>query len=121
MEINFDTFKGQYYNQRVGIRYVETGSTEKKWCLAQEGHILSLKPLSDLEDDEDTISEILSNDIMNPSIGKDVDISKFIGNLHLSEVTCIDYLRSKGYALPWMGLSVDEMVQREWITFNTKP
>lgn len=26
-----------------------------------------------------------------------------------------DYLRSKGYALPWMGLSVDEMVAAGWI------
>ena len=26
-----------------------------------------------------------------------------------------DYLRSKGYALPWMGLSVEEMVDAGWI------
>lgn len=26
-----------------------------------------------------------------------------------------DYLRSKGYALPWMGLSVDQMIEAEWI------
>lgn len=29
-----------------------------------------------------------------------------------------DYLRSKGYALTWMGLSVDEMVEAEWIKIN---
>jgi len=28
---------------------------------------------------------------------------------------CGDYLKSKGYALPWMGLSVDEMVDAGWI------
>ncbi len=27
----------------------------------------------------------------------------------------LDCLRSKGYALPWMGLSVDEMVKAGWI------
>lgn len=27
----------------------------------------------------------------------------------------IDFLRSKGYALPWMGLSVEEMVEYGWI------
>lgn len=27
----------------------------------------------------------------------------------------IDYLRSKGYALPWMGLSVEELVEAGWI------
>jgi len=26
-----------------------------------------------------------------------------------------DYLRSKGYALPWMGLSVEQMVEAGWI------
>lgn len=27
----------------------------------------------------------------------------------------IDFLRSRGYALPWMGISVDELVQWGWI------
>ena len=27
----------------------------------------------------------------------------------------VDYLRSKGYALPWMGLSVQEMIDAGWI------
>lgn len=26
-----------------------------------------------------------------------------------------DYLRSRGYALPWMGLSVEELVNRGWV------
>lgn len=34
------------------------------------------------------------------------------GNLKLSD---FDYLRSRGYALPWMGLSVNEMVEAGWI------
>lgn len=29
--------------------------------------------------------------------------------------TILDYLRSKGYALPWMGISVEEMVDAGWI------
>ncbi|MDR4892247.1 MULTISPECIES: hypothetical protein [unclassified Chryseobacterium] len=35
------------------------------------------------------------------------DLIKF---LHL-----FDYLRSKGYALPWMGLSVEKMIEYGWI------
>lgn len=27
----------------------------------------------------------------------------------------VDYLRSKGYALPWMGLSVEQLVEYGWI------
>lgn len=36
-----------------------------------------------------------------------------IGFQDMSHVT--DYLRSRGYALPWMGLSVEEMVDAGWI------
>jgi len=36
------------------------------------------------------------------------------GNLMNHYAVC-DYLRSKGYALPWMGLSVGEMVEASWI------
>lgn len=31
-----------------------------------------------------------------------------------------DYLRSKGYAIPWMGLSVEEMVEAGWIKLITQ-
>lgn len=30
-------------------------------------------------------------------------------------VHAIDYLRSKGYALPWMGLTVEEMIEAGWV------
>jgi len=30
----------------------------------------------------------------------------------------VDFLRSKGYALPFMGLSVDELVNYGWIKFK---
>lgn len=29
--------------------------------------------------------------------------------------TTVDYLRSRGYALPWMGLSVEELVNIGWV------
>lgn len=31
-----------------------------------------------------------------------------------------DYLRSRGYALPWMGVSVEEQIKRGWIKLKTK-
>jgi hypothetical protein len=30
-------------------------------------------------------------------------------------IFAVDFLRSKGYALPWMGVSVEEQVKRRWI------
>lgn len=35
--------------------------------------------------------------------------------LNISQANTVDFLRSKGYALPWMGLSVEEMVEAGWI------
>lgn len=35
-------------------------------------------------------------------------------------IAIVDYLRSKGYALPWMGYSVEDMVQAEWIKLKEK-
>lgn len=32
---------------------------------------------------------------------------------------CVEYLRSKGYALPWMGLTVEEMVEAGWIKLKS--
>lgn len=31
-----------------------------------------------------------------------------------------DYLRSRGYALPWLGVSVEEQIKRGWIKLKTK-
>lgn len=31
-----------------------------------------------------------------------------------------DYLRSKGYALPWMGISVEEQISKGWVKLSTR-
>lgn len=42
--------------------------------------------------------------------------SKRVWHKNESDISiAVDYLRSRGYALPWMGLSVDEMVEAGWI------
>lgn len=33
----------------------------------------------------------------------------------LKMIKFMDYLRSKGYALPWMGLSVEELIEYGWV------
>jgi hypothetical protein len=123
MEINFDTFKGQYYNQNVGVRYVETGSTEKKSCLTQDGHMLSLKSLFSItKKDTIEVGRIKGYKGENKFIEGRGIIHRLRTLYHKHEIpfTAVDYLRSKGYALPWMGISVDEMVEREWITLDSK-
>lgn len=92
-----------------------------------KNYCLDLKPLSSITD-EDAI--ILMN-IIYPEFDKKEILYKkdrfiyFISKnpiYHISmecvEDNCIyvfDYLRSKGYALPWMGLSVEKQIEYGWI------
>ena len=75
---------------------------------------LELKPLSQIGD-EDAV-EISK---FYPSFGSDIrnavkELFKEWNVLELSIETG-DYLRSKGYALPWMDLSVEDLVEYGWI------
>lgn len=46
----------------------------------------------------------------------DEDAVEVIG---VSECHRADYLRSKGYALPWMGLSVEDLVSYGWVKIKS--
>ena len=51
------------------------------------------------------------------AIGKDFGpgMSHPFANNSTDILCAYDYLRSKGYALPWMGLTIDDMVEAGWI------
>lgn len=34
-------------------------------------------------------------------------------------VSCIDYLRSKGYALPWMDISIETLIEWGWVKLKS--
>ncbi|MCT4253683.1 hypothetical protein HZP34_02925 [Elizabethkingia anophelis] len=80
---------------------------------------LELKPLEDITDEDFNL--ITNYGIMNPdpSIGDPVFTFK-VGGLRLSDLTTTDFLRSKGYALPWMGLSVDKQIEYGWVKLKEK-
>ena len=118
-------FFAQYYYQKVwklnGVRmlvdsWIEEGSMiEKSW--------LELLPLSSITD-EDCIE-------IAKLMWEDEDLHMVAEGLYLSEsldkneneidmypknaLKMSDYLRSKGYALPWMGLSVEKLQEYGWI------
>ncbi len=76
---------------------------------------LQLKPISSLSKYDFKLIE--GNKIMNPESPNDsIDITcGKIGNINLSDLTTTDFLRSRGYALPWMGLSVEKLIEYGWI------
>lgn len=105
-------FFAQYYNQHV--LYFTQSFLRKVDHLVlshvEDSDYLELKPLSSITDEEH--KEILENPIYNTE--KSVQKNK-IGNYYTSDIAITDYLRSKGYALPFMGISVKKLVEFGWI------
>ena len=58
-----------------------------------------------------------------PCYGNTIDINwsgevSYEAASSMSILKAYDYLRSKGYALPWMGLSVEQLVEYGWVKLN---
>ena len=110
-------FFGNYLVQEIafdkaGFKALVYDAIKPSWI---ESFYLELKPLSQISNEdtehvmelENFIDGFLSDDILNYLI-------------HLKKGKCnkievIDYLRSKGYALPWMDLSVEDLVEYGWV------
>lgn len=84
---------------------------------------LELKSLFDIASkDLDFVCNIIGEKRSShlSSIGLRNTRSYFLGEMmpgiELNEhIKVVDYLRSKGYALPWMGLSVEKQIEYGWI------
>jgi len=128
-------FFAQYWGQNVG-RISRLSSETQKLKVTSQIHFagqipnismidyLELKSLKDISD-EDAI-EVARLFKINP-IEIQKDENKLLFDFYWGEVVesveidlafhrlSVDCLRSKGYALPWMGLSVEEQLKRNWI------
>lgn len=71
----------------------------------KENWFLELKPLS-------SISKEDANEIFKMAI-------PYTGRYEITTIfnssAIVDFLRSRGYALPWMGLSVDQLIEYGWV------
>jgi len=78
---------------------------------------LVLNPLSMISvDDISELSKICNstpNDLMKAILSEMISMDLF-------PTRAGDFLRSKGYALPFMGLSVEKMVEHGWIKLKTE-
>ena len=87
---------------------------------------LELKPLSQISDEDAIeVSKIFGLGHLSGAI-KELILSIFRTSINDSGTTSstngiknwlhvFDYLRSKGYALPWMDLSVEDLVEYGWV------
>ena len=119
-------FFAQYWGQRVLIRNYDNPVYDDKIILNEFNYdgwlsiaILELTPLSQITDEhakwiiekENFIGlfedVVLSEDFLNYLIG--------IKNGKCNKYEVIDYIRKKGYALPFEDISVDEQIEFGWI------
>lgn len=122
---NKSKFFGQYANQRI-CRYtdwMESGYHIPRTPDVQNNQHLELTPLSDITD-EDALWVGRDANEFNYSYSDDLKyslelIARMETNPHLINFKQSDYLRSKGYALPYMGLSVEELIEFGWVKFKT--
>ena len=106
-------FFAQYWGTKTlyvgGVGLVEIG--KGGWNLKHPDFFLQLKPLSKITD-EDAISMYRGLERNYESANQFLEDYKSIGFLEQSEV---DFLRSKGYAVPYMEHSVDELIKMGWV------
>ncbi|MGI9582619.1 hypothetical protein ACR1PO_15595 [Chryseobacterium sp. RRHN12] len=120
-------FFAQYWGQRVGNFIGSTGLFTisqlylKKSVVKQSW--LELKPLSSITDEDKIRIKKIENigDEENPEayfhFGNTYNQS-YYSNEGFERFMLLDtyqYLQSKGYALPWMGLSVEKQIEYGWI------
>lgn len=112
-------FFAQYFGQEV---FRQTHNNEQSGCLFDVSPLslmgyIELKPLSVISDDDAiTVSELFGHKVY---VGTRFIQNIINGNcinqpLHIA-TQAIDFLRSNGYALPYLGLSVEQQIEYGWI------
>lgn len=121
-------FFAQYYGQKVlsHIDYMDSVGFSPLLTIdfyISTEHFLLLTPLSLISDeDAKALCEICG---VNPSFETGVYITNYFmkpysSNINSNDgITVYQYLQSKGYALSWMGLSIDQLVESGWVQLKT--
>lgn len=115
-------FFAQYYNQEVLANTQGTPKPivklTKSWNWKHSGFYLELKPLSSISNED--LSNIDFGNIGDKKVtfypnSPDRQWVSSCGNMGYLMLDHFDYLRSKGYALPYNGITVDEQLEYGWI------
>lgn len=118
-------FFAQYWWQEVFVlkeqNYRITKSRFNAETFSQKPFI-SLKPLSSISDEDAIeVSTIWGSDVKSKITGG-IIVSRILSADSSGEMrnVCgvIDFLRSRGYALPWMGVSVEQQIEWGWVKLS---
>jgi len=125
MEINSQTkelFFAQYYGQDVlTIGNARCENIAANWGepMIFETQFLEIKPLYSISDEDATF--IINNYVTTPEGYKVLNVAGFVNiikryieNNNLPSGIA-DYLRSKSFALPWNGITVEQQIAAGWV------
>lgn len=124
-------FFAQYLGLNISCIRIEDAEDKKgfevnlcDWKVTHEDAYLELKPLSQISDEDAyalaSILEISNSLILTAKVIEvkswlrdEFGFGKISHKWEAMEVQ--DYLRSKGYALPWMGIKIEELIDYGWV------
>lgn len=139
-EINKEN-KARFYGANWGNTVVIDGSRLDLNSIDYDGWLedsyLELKPLSDISD-EDAIEVYCRNLVAFPKDKAYLETKSFSNNILGIKISCLKYpylkteyfdinyidifraefLRSREYLLPWMGLSCEELIEASWAKYK---
>ena len=102
--------KTDFFDVEVGAMTINNRQFDK--------HFLELTPLSMISDEDAVeVKKLCDIDFTMIMRSKEAEYRAFMSTRF---TVVADYLRSKGYALPFMGLSVEQQIEYGWITLNQK-
>lgn len=139
-------FFGNYYGAKIKHTLTTRWDKLKFGKNINEGHYLELTPLSQISDENAIeVAEMLIHrnfEIYNQKLGEESNAIKaffdpdendnyylykdlsFGGESYVANYfelpKVYDYLRSKGYAVPWRDLSVDDLVSYGWVKLKSE-
>lgn len=121
---NKSRFIVQYWGTKTlyvgGVGLVEVGNVG--WNLRHPDFFLQLTDLKDIKDEDSIqVAKIMGIEEDHLFMGKVICNCIFDNSASMAETTiynmhseATDYLRSKGYILPFNGLSTEEIINRGW-------
>lgn len=116
---NKQRFFALYMFQKVLRHGQYLDTVTPAWNWAHEAFSLELKPLSAISDEDLLWLGRNANDYPNSQYNEDLKYCKDLVRRYLSRPPMMnfeatDYLRSKGYLLPFMDLTIDQILAYKW-------
>ena len=115
MKVTKEQFFAQYWGQEVlhCKGYALSFKVGKGYDFTDPNFYLLLRPLSSITDEE--AMEIAESFCQIKGLIFKPEHSIFILHDHRFDSIIVDHTRSLGFALPYMGITVEEQIERGWI------